>query len=96
MARELGTTFHLSLPLLRSSGIGAINWGLVSGKSQTIWNWQTTDNLEKFQSRGLLQRPGEEFAEPVDKPWFHDIFRIDETAFNDDEVKFIRDFVRYS
>ena len=40
MARGMGSTFHTCLPLLRAHNIGAINWGLATGKSQTIYPWE--------------------------------------------------------
>jgi len=41
MARPSGSLFHLIMPLLKQEHIGAINWGLVSGKSNTIFAWKT-------------------------------------------------------
>lgn len=35
MKRPTGSTFVYCLPILRRYGVGAINWGLVSGKTQT-------------------------------------------------------------
>jgi len=39
MARTQGSTFRDILPLLRGHRVGAINWGLVAGKTQTIYPW---------------------------------------------------------
>jgi hypothetical protein len=39
MARKSGCTFENCLPILKDAGVGAINWGLVSGKTQTIYPW---------------------------------------------------------
>ena len=39
MARGSGSTFEFCLPLLKKYNVGAINWGLVSGKTQTIYPW---------------------------------------------------------
>ena len=39
VARSAGCTFIECLPILRKNGVGAINWGLVSGKTQTIYPW---------------------------------------------------------
>ncbi len=39
MARTQGSTFQGNLPLLRSHRVGAINWGLVAGKTQTMYPW---------------------------------------------------------
>lgn len=39
LARPLGSTFEFCTPLLKKHGVGAINWGLVAGKTQTIEPW---------------------------------------------------------
>ena len=41
MARSQGSTFQTILPVLYQEGIGAINWGFVSGKTNTIFAWDT-------------------------------------------------------
>jgi hypothetical protein len=41
MARTRNSLFSNILPLLKKENIGAINWGLVSGKSNTIYAWDT-------------------------------------------------------
>ncbi len=45
MARGMGNTFHTILPILKNHDIGAINWGLVSGKSQTIFPWHWKEGM---------------------------------------------------
>jgi hypothetical protein len=88
MARELGTTFRNALPLFKRYGVGCLNWGLVAGKSQTHFNWKSIDALEKQRARGAFLRPGEPVPEPP--LWFHDIFRVDGTPFDAEEVAFIK------
>jgi hypothetical protein len=39
MARKHNSTFFTILPLLKAQRIGAINWGLVDGKTQTKYAW---------------------------------------------------------
>ena len=41
MARRRGSTFQNCLPLLKANNVTAISWGLVAGKTNTIypWNW---------------------------------------------------------
>jgi len=39
MARTHGSTFEQNLPVLKKYNVGAINWGFVSGKSNTIFPW---------------------------------------------------------
>ena len=41
MARIRNSRFSNILPLLKKENIGAINWGLVDGKSNTIYAWDT-------------------------------------------------------
>ncbi|TZF82276.1 cellulase family glycosylhydrolase [Pedobacter sp. BS3] len=41
MARRNGSLFCNIMPLLKKDNIGAINWGLVSGKTNTIYAWDT-------------------------------------------------------
>jgi hypothetical protein len=41
MARTRGSRFENIMPLLKERKIVAINWGLVSGKSNTIYAWDT-------------------------------------------------------
>lgn len=74
MARPQGSTFAAILPLLKAEHVGAYNWGFVSGKSQTIYPW---DSWEKTYT-----------SEPT--PWFHDIFRKDGTVYDSREGDLIR------
>ena len=74
MARPNGSTFDPALGYLREERIGAYNWGFVSGKSQTIYPWDS------------WQKPYP--AEP--RVWFHDIFRADGTPFDPKEVAYIK------
>lgn len=41
MARTRNSRFSNTLPMLKENNIGAINWGLVNGKSNTIYAWDT-------------------------------------------------------
>ena len=41
MARTRNSRFSNILPLLKKYNIGAINWGLVAGKTNTIYAWDT-------------------------------------------------------
>ncbi len=75
MARGNNSTFQGILPILKKYNVAAYNWGLVNGKSQTIYPW---DSWVKHYN-----------SEPA--VWFHDIFRTDGTPFSTDEVRLIRD-----
>lgn len=67
------SNFTTHLPLLKEERIAAYNWGLVSGKTQTIYPW---DSLQKKYT-----------SEP--DVWFHDVFRNDGTPFNKAETDLI-------
>jgi hypothetical protein len=41
MARTRNSRFSNILPLLRKESVGAINWGFVAGKTNTIYAWDT-------------------------------------------------------
>jgi hypothetical protein len=41
MARTRNSRFSTILPMLKRQNIGAINWGFVAGKSNTIYAWDT-------------------------------------------------------
>jgi hypothetical protein len=41
MARTNASVFQTILPLLKEKKVGAINWGFVSGKTNTIFAWST-------------------------------------------------------
>ncbi|MFL2697763.1 MAG: 1,4-beta-xylanase [Gammaproteobacteria bacterium] len=94
MAREHGTTFQFSMPIFKKHDVGCYNWGLVAGKSQTHFGWPTILDLHKRKKNGEFIREGEDIPEP--KIWFHDIFRTDGSAYDQDEVKFIKSFLNTS
>jgi hypothetical protein len=73
MARRNNSLFKNIMPLLKENGVGTINWGLVAGKSNTIYAWDT---------------PIPDGSEP--QLWFHDIFRMDGTPFDQEEINLIK------
>ncbi len=74
MSRKSGSTFQHILPFMKEKRIGAYNWGLVSGKTQTIYPWDSWFIEYK--------------AEPAE--WFHDILRADGSPFSQEEVDLIK------
>ncbi|HEY7352428.1 MAG TPA: cellulase family glycosylhydrolase [Terriglobales bacterium] len=76
MARSVGSTFDTILPIAKEHHVAAINWGLVAGKSQTYFPW---DSWEKPY---VLQPP------PI---WFHDVFYPDGKPYREHEAELIRD-----
>ena len=91
MAREFGTTFQFSLPIFKKYNVGCYNWGLVAGKSQTHFGWETIMNLHNLKEKGEFIEEGDDIPEP--EMWFHDIFRMDGSAFKEEEVKFIKNIL---
>jgi len=75
MARGAGSTFDESLPIAKKYTVGAINWGLVAGKTQTYFPW------DSWQRPYVLIQP---------TIWFHDVFRQDDTPYRQHEVELIR------
>nr|WP_294894400.1 glycoside hydrolase family 2 TIM barrel-domain containing protein [uncultured Pedobacter sp.] len=41
MARNNGSKFFNIMPILKKQNIGAYNWGLVAGKTNTVYKWDT-------------------------------------------------------
>ena len=41
MARTKNNSFYNNMALLKKENIGALNWGLVAGKTNTIYAWDT-------------------------------------------------------
>ncbi|WP_254061774.1 1,4-beta-xylanase [Granulicella sp. L60] len=76
MARGAGSTFDGSLPIAKKYHVGAINWGLVAGKTQTYLPW------DSWQRPYVLQQPA---------VWFHDVFRQDGTPYRQHEADLIRE-----
>lgn len=75
MSRGTGSTFADILPILQKEHIGAIHWGLVAGRSNTIYPWASADE------------PGQ-LPEP--KLWHHDLLRADGSAFDPEELSLFR------
>ena len=74
MARPIGSRFDPVLGYLKDQHVGAYNWGFVSGKTQTIYPW---DSWTKTYT-----------AEPP--VWFHDIFRPDGAPYDPKEIEYIK------
>ncbi|MDR3772389.1 MAG: cellulase family glycosylhydrolase [Terracidiphilus sp.] len=75
MARNIGSTFDTILPIAREHHVGAINWGLVAGKSQTWIPW------DSWQHPYVDRQPA---------VWQHDIFHPDGTPYRPREVAIIK------
>lgn len=74
MARGTGSTFDPVAGQLKNAGVGAINWGLVAGKTQTQYPWDTWKRV--FTAEPAL--------------WHHEIFRPDGTPYQAEEAEYLR------
>jgi Cellulase (glycosyl hydrolase family 5) len=76
MARPVGSTFDTILPIAKKHHVGAINWGLVAGKTQTYLPW------DSWQRPYVVEKP------PV---WFHEVFHADGTPYREREIEIMRE-----
>jgi hypothetical protein len=74
LARGMGSTFDPQLAWLRDHEVGAYCWGLVAGRTQTQFPWDSWVKAYPEDPR----------------PWHHDVFRADGTPYDAAEAAFIR------
>lgn len=79
MARTPGSTFEGILPIARREKIAAYCWGLVAGRSQTLYPWDSWANP---------------YVEAMPEPWFHDVFHPDGRPYSEAETEMIRQITR--
>lgn len=79
IAREYQNTFENILPIFYDNKIGAYNWGLVSGKTNTIYPWKSWDST---------------YNSPPNK-WHHDIFYKNGKPYSYDEIELIKSFTLF-
>jgi len=77
LARGAGSTFEAILPIFKEYKIAAYNWGAVSGKTQTIYHW---DSWSKPYP-------------PEPPLWHHDIFRPDGSPYRVEETELIKELM---
>jgi hypothetical protein len=75
LARGFGSTIEGILPLARRYKVGAIDWGLVAGKTQTYYPWDSWEH--PYVDRPL-------------KLWHHDLLRADGSPYSVAETDLIR------
>lgn len=78
MARPFKNTFQDILPLLKKYNVGAYNWGLVAGKTQTHCPWDSWS--VKYDNEPEL--------------WFHDIFRENGEPYKPEEILFLKQILQ--
>jgi hypothetical protein len=73
MARGFNNTFESILPIFEKHKVGGYSWGLVAGKTQTSYPWDSW----------TVTYDGEPSL------WFHDILRADGTPYIEQEVNYL-------
>jgi hypothetical protein len=73
LARTLGSTVEDILPIAKAHNVGALNWGLVAGKTQTYFPWDSWDHP---------------YTTPPNV-WFHDLLLPDGRPYRDSETQTI-------
>ena len=91
LARTIGSKVADCLPVMKEMHTGAVNWGFVLGKTETVWSWSSREdtegkrrNVEKEREQGNV-KSGDPYPEP--ELWFHDLFRMDGTPFDPNEIE---------
>jgi Cellulase (glycosyl hydrolase family 5) len=74
LARTRGNTVEGILPIAKRHNVGALNWGLVAGKTQTYFPWDSWDHP---------------YTKPP-KVWFADLLQPDGRPYQDSEIQTIR------
>jgi hypothetical protein len=76
MARTCGSLVSTHLPVFARENVGCINWGLVAGKTNTIYQWK-----ELNATQGALD------LQVGPQVWFHDLLCADGTPYDRTEVE---------
>lgn len=77
MARTVGSRIEDQLPLMHQHHVGAWQWGLVQGKTQTHIPWPAVkESMENYQEG--------------QSEWFHDLLYPDGRAYDAEEISLIK------
>jgi hypothetical protein len=81
MARTCESLVGTHLPVFARERVGCLNWGLVAGKTNTIYQWQV-----------LLDVNAETLDNPEIQPevWFHDLLHMDGTPYDKTEIELFK------
>jgi hypothetical protein len=66
MARTRNSTFQNTMPILKEEKVGAINWGFVSGKTNTIYAWDApmpSGEEPKIWFHDIFRKDGTPFSQ---------------------------------
>ena len=79
MARTTGSLVKTHLPMFARENVGCLNWGLVAGKTNTIYQWKEVNQIQELID--LQVGP---------KVWFHDLLCEDGTPYDQTEIEIFK------
>ena len=79
LARTCGSLVNTNLPVFARENVGCINWGLVAGKTNTIYQWKELNPVKE----AIDLQVGPEV-------WFHDLLCADGTPYDRMEVEIFK------
>ena len=79
MARTTGSLVRTNLPVFARENVGCINWGLVAGKTNTIYQWK--ELIPVKETIDLQIGP---------EVWFHDLLCADGTPYDTTEIELFK------
>lgn len=79
MARTTGSVVRTHLPVFARESVGCYNWGLVAGKTNTIFQWKELNST----TRSIDAQVGPE-------TWFHDLLCADGTPYDQTEIEIFK------
>lgn len=79
LARTCGSLVGTNLPVFSRENVGCFNWGLVAGKTNTIYQWKELNPA---------QAPIDVHVGP--QVWFHDLLCADGTPYDHTEIEIFR------
>lgn len=77
LARTCGSLVSTNLPVFSRENVGCINWGLVAGKTNTIYQWKELNTVDAAQ-------------QVVPGVWFHDLLCADGTPYDCTEIEIFK------
>jgi hypothetical protein len=79
LARTTGSLVTTHLPLFARENVGCFNWGLVAGKTNTVYQWKELNPAQEIIDRQIGP-----------KVWFHDLFCADGTPYDQTEIEIFK------
>jgi len=79
MARTTGSLVRTNLPVFARENVGCFNWGLVAGKTNTIFQWKEVEAVQELLDIQIGP-----------KVWFHDLLCADGTPYDQTEIEIFK------